>query len=99
MVLQREQPVYVWGFADPKETVTVAFRGAQLACAANELGRWSVDLPPGIAGGPFVLSVKGTNSITVNDVLVGDVWIASGQSNMGFSVNEGRNAAEGDTCR
>jgi sialate O-acetylesterase len=94
MVIQRDQPVHVWGFAVPQESVAVAFRGTERTSTADALGRWSAELPPGNAGGPFTLSVRGTNTITFSDVLVGDVWIASGQSNMGFTVGEEPNAAQ-----
>ncbi len=94
MVIQRKQPVHVWGMAAARETVTVTFRGAQVTATADSLGRWMVQLPPGSAGGPFVLSIHGSNAITLTDVLVGDVWIASGQSNMGFAMKEGRNAQQ-----
>ena len=92
MVIQRNEPVHVWGDADAGETVTVAFRGLQGAGTADSFGRWSVQLPPGESGGPFVLSIRGTNTITLEDVLVGDVWVASGQSNMGFSLREAKDA-------
>ena len=94
MVVQRDEPVHVWGDAAAGETVTVAFRGVQGITTADSLGRWTVHLPPGVSGGPFVLSVRGTNVIELTDVLVGDVWIASGQSNMGFSLREAQNAKQ-----
>jgi sialate O-acetylesterase len=83
MVLQRGLPVHIWGKADPAERVSVTFRGVDRSTSADDLGRWSVYLPPGEAGGPFTLSI---NSITLTDVLVGDVWVASGQSNMEWPV-------------
>lgn len=92
MVIQRDEPVHVWGDAQAGETVTVDFRGMQRTAIADSMGRWSVQLPPGSAGGPFVLSIRGTNTITLTDVLAGDVWVASGQSNMGFSLREAQNA-------
>lgn len=79
MVVQRGLPVHIWGKADPGERVAVAFRGAERAAVADSLGRWSVYLPPGDAGGPFTMTINGT---VFPDVLVGDVWVASGQSNM-----------------
>jgi len=82
MVVQRDLPVHIWGKAAPGENVIVAFRGAERRDAADSLGRWSVYLPPGPADGPFVLTVRGRNAISIQDVLVGDVWVASGQSNM-----------------
>jgi sialate O-acetylesterase len=83
MVLQRGLPVHLWGRAEPGERVSVGFRGAERSASADELGRWSVYLPPGDAGGPFTLSI---NTITLTDVLVGDVWVASGQSNMEWPI-------------
>ena len=86
MVLQRRKPVHVWGSADPGESVQVAFRGNRSSAQADDLGRWSVYLPPGSAGGPFELTIRGKNEIVFRDVLVGDIWIASGQSNMEFPM-------------
>jgi sialate O-acetylesterase len=92
MVLQRGLPVHIWGRAAAGESVSVAFHGAMRSTTADSIGFWSVHLPPVEAGGPFELSVKGNNTITLKDVLVGDVWVASGQSNMEFPVREGVNA-------
>lgn len=95
MVVQRNLPVHIWGKANPGEAVSVAFRGATGSATANTAGRWSVYLPPGEAGGPFELSVKGRNAILLKDVLVGDVWLASGQSNMEWPVAWAANAQAG----
>lgn len=84
MVIQRDMPLHLWGTASGGAPVTVTFRGETEHAAANSLGRWSLYLRPGAAGGPFELFVQGGNTITVKDMLVGDVWIASGQSNMEF---------------
>ena len=86
MVIQRGLPVHVWGMAAPHEAVTVTFRGETKSATADDDGRWSVFLSPGDAGGPFQLDIKATNAIAINDVLVGDVWVASGQSNMEFPM-------------
>ncbi len=86
MVIQRDRPVHVWGNADPGEHITVAFRGHQDTAVADTLGRWGVYLPPGTAGGPFALTIQGKNTVTLSDILVGDIWIASGQSNMEFPM-------------
>src|SRR5579884_1783636 len=95
MVIQRGQPVHVWGKADPGEAVSVSFRETTRDATTDDLGRWSVYLPPGEAGGPFTMTVKGSNSIELTDVLVGDVWVASGQSNMEWQlVNANNGAAE-----
>ncbi len=86
MVIQRDRPVHLWGMADPGEVVTVDFRDNHASTVTDTLGRWSLYLPPGEAGGPFPLTLHGKNTITWNDILVGDVWIASGQSNMEFMI-------------
>ena len=82
MVLQRGRPIHLWGWADPGEQVTAALRSATASTQADGLGHWSVYLPPEQAGGPYQLTISGTNSIVLDDVLIGDVWFASGQSNM-----------------
>ena len=97
MVVQRELPVHAWGLAAPGEAISVSFRGETRSTKAGPLGRWSIYLSPGEAGGPFAMIVAGssdTKSITLDDVLVGDVWVASGQSNMEFAM---RQAATADT--
>jgi len=92
MVFQRNEPVHVWGNASAGEAVSVRFRGEVRNTTADELGRWQVSLPPGAAGGPFAMQIQGTNSIVFSDVLVGDVWVASGQSNMEFALKGAANA-------
>ncbi|MHB1936687.1 MAG: sialate O-acetylesterase [Acidobacteriaceae bacterium] len=91
MVVQRRLPVHVWGMATANETVSVTFRGESQRTTADSLGRWSVYLKPGEAGGPFSMDVRAANTIALQDVLVGDVWVASGQSNMEFPMAEGMN--------
>ncbi len=82
MVLQRDVPLHVWGDGAPGETVTVTFHGGTGTATTDELGRWSVFLPAQAAGGPYTLTVRGTNTVELTDILVGDLWFASGQSNM-----------------
>ena len=82
MVLQRDSALNIWGWADPGEAVSVAFRKQQLAAIADADGKWQVQLEPLKAGGPDTMEIKGSNEILLRDILVGDVWIASGQSNM-----------------
>jgi sialate O-acetylesterase len=82
MVLQREMPIHIWGWATPGEKVSVEFKGASRDTAADELGKWSLYLPAESAGGPYQLTITGKNKIILDDVLIGDVWFASGQSNM-----------------
>ena len=86
MVIQRDEPVHLWGRADAGEQVHVNFRGHNASATTGPLGRWSVYLPSGDAGGPFSLSIEGKNRIELTDVLVGDLWLASGQSNMEFPM-------------
>ena len=86
-VLQREAPIHIWGWADPGEAVTVTFRQQHSATIADALGQWSVYLAPEKAGGPYTLAIAGTNTITLSDILIGDVWFASGQSNMEMPLN------------
>ncbi len=93
MVLQREEPVQVWGWADAGEKVTVTFAGQSVSTTADAQGNWSVKLKPMKAsseGRP--LTVKGANEIKLDNVLVGEVWIASGQSNMQWTVSRSANA-------
>ena len=82
MVLQRDLPMHFWGWADPDETVTVTLDGKAASSTADKLGKWSLYLPAHAAGGPFTVDVKGSNTLSVEDVMIGDVWFASGQSNM-----------------
>lgn len=92
MVLQRNVPLPLWGWAEPGEVVRVVFRTTQAQATAGSDGRWSVTLPAQAAGGPFELTVQASNTLRLTDVLVGDVWLASGQSNMEWTL---RNAANG----
>jgi len=81
MVLQRETNVPVWGTAPTGEYVTVEFEGQKLTTTAKD-GKWKVNLKPLKAGGPFTMTIKGKNTVTINNILVGEVWLCSGQSNM-----------------
>ena len=82
MVLQRDSKIRLWGWADPGEPVAVAFKGHSVKTKANRSGQWSVSLGPYPAGGPYDMSIVGKNSLKLSDILIGDVWLASGQSNM-----------------
>jgi sialate O-acetylesterase len=82
MVLQRERPIHIWGWSTPGEAVTVEFHGISRSTVGDSLGGWSVFLPPEAAGGPYQLTVVSSSKIILDDVLMGDVWFASGQSNM-----------------
>ena len=83
MVLQRGKPIPVWGKADPKEQVVIRWQKKQYTTTADEQGRWRIDLPKAKAGGPYTLTI-GEQELT--DVLVGDVWLCSGQSNIDVTI-------------
>ncbi|MFZ4776910.1 MAG: sialate O-acetylesterase [Terrimicrobiaceae bacterium] len=87
MVLQREMAVPVWGTAAPGEKVTVRFRAQEKSAVADDKGNWLLKLDSLTAGGPDVMTVAGTNTLTLDDVLVGEVWVGSGQSNMAGPVS------------
>ena len=86
VVLQRGLPMHIWGKASPGEAVQVSFNRQSKRTVADFTGRWHIYLAPEAAGGPYEISVKGQNEIVLHDVLVGDVWIASGQSNMEYPM-------------
>ncbi len=86
-VLQRDRPIHIWGWASPQEQVTVTFKEQKQSATADALGMWSLFLMPEHAGGPYSMTIRGTNTITLSDLLVGDVWLASGQSNMEIPLN------------
>ena len=82
MVLQRDAKIQIWGWADPREEVRIDFQGQYVRVRADRNGRWSTSLGPYPAGGPYDMTVAGKNRLTLKDILIGDVWLASGQSNM-----------------
>lgn len=86
MVLQRDRPVMVWGWSSPGEKITVQLDKQTKKVTANRNGKWKVALDPMQAGGPFKLTVKGKNSVSLENILIGEVWICSGQSNMEWNV-------------
>lgn len=94
MVLQQGIPLRIWGTADAGESVRVDFQGQSVATKARESGKWEVWLRPLSAAGPLEMTVAATNSITIHDVLVGEVWLGSGQSNMEFVLANANNHDE-----
>lgn len=95
LVVQRGARIPVWGWAAPGAQVTVRFEGHSARGRADSAGRWSVALPASPAGGPHTLSADaGSEHLTVANVLVGDVWVASGQSNMEFPLSQASDARE-----
>ena len=93
MVLQRDLPIAVWGWADPGEGVSVSLAGHTVSAVTGADGRFKVFLPALPAGGPHVLTVSGRSTMTFDDVWIGEVWLASGQSNMEWPLNSARDAA------
>jgi sialate O-acetylesterase len=88
MVLQQGQKNRVWGWADPGEDVIVTIAGQRQTAKAGDNGKWQVTLEPLAVGGPHTLNLAGKNKLAVQDVLVGEVWVCSGQSNMQWSVTQ-----------
>lgn len=86
MVLQRDMEVPLWGWADPGEEVTVAIDRSQVTVTAGSGGTWMVRLAPLQAGGPYEMTIRGRNTISLTNVMVGEVWLCSGQSNMEMKV-------------
>ena len=93
MVLQRNQANAIWGNATPGESIAVHIGDQQKSTKADSAGNWKVMLEPMQVGDPLELTVKGNNEIRIKDILVGEVWICSGQSNMQWSVNASNNVA------
>jgi len=94
MVLQRGQPITVWGKANAGETVSVAIDTLKAVTVAGVNGGWSLKLGPMEAGGPYDLVAAGLDTVTVTNVMIGDVWVCSGQSNMQWSLDRVRDAEE-----
>ena len=83
MVLQRSKPIPIWGKADANEQITITFRKKKFLTTADSNGLWRIDLPKQKAGGPYTLAI---NDVVLTDVLVGDVWLCSGQSNIDVTI-------------
>lgn len=92
-VLQQGIEVPVWGSANDGEKVVVKFQGQEISTTAKD-GRWLVRLKPLKPGGPFALTIRGENEISLKNILVGEVWLCSGQSNMAFQLHRAENGAE-----
>ena len=93
MVIQRDMPVPVWGTADDGETVTVELAG-RTASATAKGGAWKIRLEPMKAGGPFTMTIRGQNAVVLRNVMVGEVWVCSGQSNMAMPLKRCANAEQ-----
>lgn len=96
MVLQRDTKIKIWGWAAPNEKIVLDFVNKTYKITANNQGEWEMQLPSQKAGGPFVMKIKASNTIEIKDILMGDVWLCSGQSNMALTVYEVRELYEND---
>ena len=93
MVLQQKIPVPIWGWANKGEKIQVSFNGQTLLTRADSKGQWKVILAPMEAGGPYELIIRGKNTLTLHDILIGEVWICSGQSNMEWPLSQVKDGA------
>lgn len=82
MVLQRDTRLKIWGWATPGEKVSLQFQNKKYKATTGKDGKWNISLPAMKAGGPYVMDIQATNEVHINDILIGDVWLCSGQSNM-----------------
>lgn len=87
MILQREAPVKIWGWAAVGEKVVIQFNGQSFNAVTGNDGKWQIVLPAQKAGGPFTIEIIASNRISLKDILFGDVWLCSGQSNMEYPMN------------
>ena len=94
MVLQRDISVPVWGWTEPGATVTVSIAAQTVTAVAQADGKWLARLEPMQAGGPFRMKIAGPQSVVLKNVMIGDVWICSGQSNMEMGIGAATNGAE-----
>lgn len=92
MVFQRNAPIVIWGWADKNEAVSLQFAGEIVQTKADLNGKWRISLKSMPAGGPYSLSVKAKEKIVLKDILIGEVWVCSGQSNMEFRLQEAENS-------
>ncbi|MDP2885786.1 MAG: sialate O-acetylesterase [Ignavibacteria bacterium] len=99
MVLQRDARVNLWGWAGAHEKLSIAFCDSVYRTSANEKGEWTVVLSHLKSGGPFTMTVSAANTITIKDVMVGEVWVCSGQSNMELQMRRVRPLYEGEIAR
>src|SRR5665647_357326 len=87
MILQREAPVKIWGWASVGEKVTLHFNNQSFNTVTDDNGKWQIILPAQKAGEPFTMEIVASNRISLKDILFGDVWLCSGQSNMEYPMN------------
>lgn len=87
MVLQRDANIKIWGWAAPNEAISINFINVNYQAIANATGNWELQLSNLTAGGPYTMTLTASNTITINDILIGDVWLCSGQSNMALAMS------------
>ena len=87
MVVQRNKPIHVWGWTSPNQSVSAQLADKSASVTADDTGRFDISLDALPAGGPHEMTIKADESVTFKDVLVGEVWVCSGQSNMGFNLS------------
>lgn len=87
MVLQRDATLKVWGWATAGEKITIRFKNKNYKTVTDATGKWQAELPPMPPGGPFTMDIVGRSRLKLNDILIGDVWFCSGQSNMVHQLN------------
>jgi sialate O-acetylesterase len=88
MVLQRDTKIKIWGWSAPNEKIAIDFLNKKHKIQANDKGEWEMQLPNQKAGGPFKMNISATNSIEIDNILIGDVWLCSGQSNMAMTISQ-----------
>src|ERR1035437_4912867 len=94
MVLQRNKPDAIWGWSDPGDQVKVEIAGHTATAVAGADHRWQAKIDPPAAGGPYTMTITGKQTVTLKNVMVGDVWLCSGQSNMQFGLRQAKTGAE-----
>lgn len=94
MVLQRGRPNHAWGWTQPGSEVRLEIAGLSAKTQAGPDGRWQIDFMPPAVGGPYTLKIEGSRHAQFTDILVGDVWLCGGQSNMAFAIGDALNGAE-----
>ncbi|MCK4750156.1 MAG: 9-O-acetylesterase, partial [Bacteroidales bacterium] len=94
MMFQRNQPIRVWGEADGNERIQIDFNGMSYKTRANKSGSWNIEIPSMKAGGPFEMTINGKNTVKLSNILIGDIWVCSGQSNMQWPLSKVNDADE-----
>ena len=82
MVLQRDEPINIWGWTGPGEAVQLQFRSNEYSVSADRDGNWNIKLPPQNAGGPYSMAIISKDTVFIKNIMIGDVWLCAGQSNM-----------------